>query len=735
MTDEELGKRDDDRKPRRSALSSQPGLSLFPFRYRKRRILVAIALLFVGWILLRRWQASTEEAKISFEGWKPEGPGYQRPVKKVAEEAEEPKGAPPGTPVEKQDEGSAFFYNGRIRFFRLANTLYEAAGYGQYRKNVFFMASNLQSASKLIPMACDMSQWKKNQVHFALVGRNDIPIEEIQKINGVDRKECKISWHDARPDYTEFSSDVRAESSVISAVTHIDRYLKAQAYVIDDSKQEDSFFVRGIYAQTELLRRPVVEIPSSGAERFQWLARLEASTLAEWHKPNIDILIHAPRKSAASLLRLFRSLEEADYTGLKPPRLILDLPSDIDPTVKDYISKLAWPPSARSDVLADNRPIIRHRIPDKSILPEEAALRFLESFYPNNWNSHVLLLSTQAQLSPVYFHYLKYAILEYRYSLSGHEDNTNIMGLSLEYPTSYLNGTAPFKKLGLGDMLSTEYLDQGNADAVPFLWEAPNSNGALYFGDKWAELHSFLAKRVAAQQQEGAKTKPKTKLVSENLPAWTEYCLEFMRARAYSLLYPGTTSTNSLITVHTELFQPPEEFEHPAAVSRPSPENDPDAAAVDPAHLKALSAQPFLAAPDAPGPSPPPRNAPEPAVAPGSLSLQDILPFDAALPAAPHLPHLDHLGRAYASTADAATVADAFAARFRREQGGCLDDPPQGTRRKVFPGDARDLFCDGDEDEAEFEQDETVRGQVGEGAPKADDVRAAPKDDEVIPTR
>ena len=61
-------------------------------------------------------------------------------------------------------------------------------------KNVMFVASNLKSAATLLPMACEMARQKKNDVHFAIVGREDMSIDDIREINGVDGS-CLIWMH------------------------------------------------------------------------------------------------------------------------------------------------------------------------------------------------------------------------------------------------------------------------------------------------------------------------------------------------------------------------------------------------------------------------------------------------------------------------------------------------------------------------------------------------------------
>jgi len=332
---------------------------------------------------------------------------------------------------------------------------------------------------------------------------------------------------------------------------------------------------------------------------------------------------------------------------------------------------------------------IRRRISNHRHNQEDSAIRFLELFYPTNTiNSHVLLLSSQAQLSPQYFHFVKYALLEYKYSTYGAEDNDNLMGISLELPAVLLDGKTKLEPPSTGDMHTDRYkkLHQG-AKSVPFMWQAPNSHAALLLGDKWAELHSFLGNRVVKHQQ-SAKTTSRGKLVSETLPAWTEYMLEFMRARGYSLLYPATTS-NALVTIHNELYHVPEEFS--AVLPRDGQET--------PAMPLETDA-PFLRA-DTPPQSPQTSETP---VIPDTMPLHQALPFNGDLPEIPHLPQLLYDGQQIAP-ANISTVAREYADIFRKEVGGCKI--PKGKHKKVVGGEASDLFCFGEDDDGDWVEDES----------------------------
>lgn len=88
-------------------------------------------------------------------------------------------------------------YDGPVRFMELAETLHAISGThggSTLNKNVLFAASSLRSAGSLLPLACKMGRELRSYVHFALLSRNDIKIEELRAVNGID-KSCEIIFH------------------------------------------------------------------------------------------------------------------------------------------------------------------------------------------------------------------------------------------------------------------------------------------------------------------------------------------------------------------------------------------------------------------------------------------------------------------------------------------------------------------------------------------------------------
>ncbi len=389
-----------------------------------------------------------------------------------------------------------------------------------------------------------------------------------------------------------------------------------------------------------------------------------------WTATYVDILIQAPPESSGTLVRLLKSIEDADYFGIRRPHLTIELPTDIDPPTWRYLENLVWPPLDWSGVPHASQVTLRHRIKRRTSTEHEASARLVESFYPvRTGNSHVLLLSPQVELSPLYYHYVIYNLLEYKYSAYGASTTPfpNLMGFSLELPSYHLNDTEPLKPplLGRTPLKGKEKGLPG--ERTPFLWQAPDANAALYFGDKWMEFHSFLSARL---------TKPPTsrrKVFSEKHPSWLEFLLELIRARGYTMLYPNFPAEGDAIaTVHDELYQVPEEYGQTSKTpALPAPDLDPS--------------EPITAETKKQMRSPPPNNEHNLLVS----NLMSLLPNSGDLPAVSKLPLLSYNGIEISSKVshEAATF---FAETYRREIGTC-GNIEETTPRAV--NTALDLFC------------------------------------------
>ncbi|KAI9789815.1 MAG: hypothetical protein M1816_005732 [Peltula sp. TS41687] len=656
--DEELGKRDDDHKyhPKSGLQPTWQSWIATP-RLRRRRTLFVVTLTILVFCLLRRAFKSRElnhddlfsKSSFTFSNLLPPGSGSLF------------SGKPPG----KNEDSKAClrYYNGPVEFHRLAITLHGASrtmGHLTEKSNVLFVAGNLKSIAMLVPLACEMARWRRNKVHFVLMGREDALMKDILEVNAVT-PQCDVMWHDARPNHARYSSDARLVRGVTSAWHHIQTFIHPQVVMLDSTEQEDSILVKTLQEKNQDLQIPIIGLPQDALENMMWITPLDCGSLKAWNKVDIDILIHASETSSGGLIRLLKSLERASYPSSSAPRITVELPPVIDPPTRNFLREFRAGQEKRNQI------ILRHHIRPGSRSEEDNSIRFLESFFPTNpSDSHVLILSTQAELSPLFYHYLKYALLEYKYSSYGTENRDRLLGISLELP---------YKDIGV--IAQHHKMDGVNST---FLWQEPNNKAALYFGDKWVEIHDFVRRRLDAQ--ESRKAPSVRKVFSKEQPYWMELMMELCRLRRYYMLYPHFDPENALVTIHHELSQTPEDYTDKVTSDSLARGNTTD-----------LESGTYLGASDKSESS-----------LTSQRSLLSLIPPDGDFPVLEDMPVLLHDGqRTLLRSRDSP-----WAFSFRREVGGCGER--KSKKRKELS--TADLFCldgdDGDDDDDDEDEDETL---------------------------
>lgn len=402
-----------------------------------------------------------------------------------------------------------------------------------------------------------------------------------------------------------------------------------------------------------------------------------ANHVVAWNDVDIEILVHAQTGSSGSLIRLLKSIEKADYFGSPLPGITVELPADVDVPTLRFLEDFTWPRHPRGQD-SNNKLTLRRRLQPRGMTAAEASLRTVESFFPKSTaKSHVLLLSPQAELSPSYFHYLKFTLLEFKYGSIEHLKNSLqssadvLLGISLELPSTTLDEKTPLA------ISSTS----GTTRNSLVVYDAPNSNAALYFGNRWAELHNFVSNRLAAQSKY-KKPSVRLKLVSEQSPAWLEYLVELSRNRGYGMIYPAFASDpeSALVTIHNELYHVPEEFLHK--------QDDTEAVSTDAADY------PFTADPAEPPPSTTISKA-EPLLAGKSSNMIRLLGLEdlELLPHPDTMPVFAFDGKKTTREARDSAVA-VYQNEFRVQVGGCVSKDSRWADKESLRTD--DLFCLGD---------------------------------------
>ena len=658
-------KKNDDPVAEQSGTASASGSAMLTLRGpRKKRVFLSLVAICAVYLFIKYLPTDVPPISQRYDSRY----GFLRPTAPTTpSSANDAQDAPP----RPQGVGKERYFDGPVKFYYLTSSLSGAIVMNDNARNVLFGISNIKSASNVLPVACEMAKRHRNRVHVAVFGRQDITIKAVKDIYGTSDIDCPVAWHDARPDYAAYSSDQRMEISVRAALSHLLYYLKPSAVIVNDPGHEDHYFVGAVRDASGPAGVPVIILPDPAVERIGWLSELDSASLANWDKLQFEILVHASATSSASLIRLLKSIENADYTGTAYPHLTIELPGKPDTPTLDFLSNFQWPPGS-SD--ADSKVTVRRRVCSKQLTPLEFSLRTVESFYPVHADrSHVLVLTSNAELSPSYFSYLKYLVLEYKYSTSAwaSESAASLMGISLESPSELLNGSR-------FDLVE----DARESSAPLVLWQAPSSHAALYFGDKWMEFHSFLSHRLATGTNASSSAAAGTDTISEDQPTWLAYLLELTRARAYYMLHPDVkTGSSPLVTIHTELHQSPIDLERTSTKdvvsSRPaSPDLSGDEVLTGDEEQKKMSQ-------------------PEPTIS----NTESILSLLMRAPDNPKLPQLQFL-RHFSYEAKLVTpeisreLSISFADKFSLDFGGCksLED-----RLPASAYTADDLFCNEDD--------------------------------------
>ncbi|KAJ5327268.1 hypothetical protein MYU51_017765 [Penicillium brevicompactum] len=541
--DEEMGKKDDDHRPIDARFQ--------PLRHRAfprpRRIIIALVALFIIYEFFKNMPTDLAPAVDRYDPGmaklraetlaKWTGPDHVPTISKPEMVSQAP------VPIWDQKEKG---YEGKLTFPELDRSLPQQKYYRKASSRaVLFAASDLRSVSDMLPLACRMADQPLNYVHFILMGKEGISVQDIKQVNGIKDNECPLIWHVGRPDAAPISTDSRMERSIREALHLVQMYLKPEVIISQKKVWENTFFSKGVEAHSRDSNTPHIALPAVSRD-LMWMAFLDCAALKTWNAIRIDMVVAAP-ESSGSLIRLVKSLDAADYLG-SIPSLTIELPPSVDLQLLQFLRQ----PEALSQLAG--RITLRRRIQSHHMDPAKASIQTVESFYPlQPETTHVLVLSPQAELASSFFHYLKYTALNYKHSARAKNIFPNMVGISLELPS--------FKPSTNRDsFVPPEMTTKDGENFVPsFIWQAPNSNAALYFGDVWEEFHLFLSKRLSTP---GSETASHIELISERYPAFMEYLLEMIRAKGYYLLYPSFpgTKSSSIATVHNELYQPPEEF-------------------------------------------------------------------------------------------------------------------------------------------------------------------------------
>ncbi|KDE08140.1 hypothetical protein MVLG_01621 [Microbotryum lychnidis-dioicae p1A1 Lamole] len=276
----------------------------------------------------------------------------------------------------------------------------------------------------------------------------------------------------------------------------------------------------------------IISLDKHEMQVADWIAALPLDALRHWHTPRIDISV-VTNNRPASLHRLLSSLQKAHYFGDEVP-LYLNLEQTADSVTQRLASDLDWPYGPVT---------VRHRIVLGGLMPS-----IVESWYPASNDTYGVFLEDDVEVSPMFYGWLKMAILYYRYSMAMRDRSTRLFGVSL-YQQKFFElrpeGRQPFDAHVLFESLALD-------PTLPYLSQIPCSWGAAYFPEVWREFHLYLALRLSEMAIPIAdQIVPEIR--SNKWPqSWKKYFIELIYLRGYVMLYPNYANYSSMSTNHVE---------------------------------------------------------------------------------------------------------------------------------------------------------------------------------------
>lgn len=174
-------------------------------------------------------------------------------------------------------------------------------------RNVLFAAESLEAASKLAGIACEMANFRKNNVHFAFVGRAEMDIELFKELNGITHEVggCKVIFHDARAEFANRMTEDRLKIAIRTGFRHLHNFIHPQMVLLSVDHEEE-WFIEIAQKITKQLQMQTIELPENAANDLRWITRLDSGSVGGIY---ISYMIY---QAMLHLLRSFQKKTVAD---------------------------------------------------------------------------------------------------------------------------------------------------------------------------------------------------------------------------------------------------------------------------------------------------------------------------------------------------------------------------------------------------------------------------------------
>ncbi|KAJ6403309.1 hypothetical protein OIU84_015258 [Salix udensis] len=270
----------------------------------------------------------------------------------------------------------------------------------------------------------------------------------------------------------------------------------------------------------------MVLLPRPSISKVLWMADLRSTALPNWNKMRVSVNIITQNR-APSLTRLLESLSNAYYLGDETP-ISFNIDSKVDEETVRLVNSFDWPHGPKA---------IRRRIIQGGLIRAVS-----ESWYPSSDDDYGLLLEDDTEVSPLYYLWIKYALLAYHYDPQ--VSLPELSSISLYTPRL----VEVVKERPVWN--ATEFF-KGIHPNTPYLHQLPCSWGAVFFPKQWREFYVYMNMRFTEDAKANPVQIPKSRTNGWQA-SWKKFLIDMMYLRGYVSLYPNFPNQASFSTNHME---------------------------------------------------------------------------------------------------------------------------------------------------------------------------------------
>ncbi|KAF7722611.1 hypothetical protein EC973_002924 [Apophysomyces ossiformis] len=386
---------------------------------------------------------------------------------------------------------------------------------------LLFFADGYEQALALHPLICRFSY----RVHVVVTGtRRGLAGQRLEQV--FKQTNCSDAIvHDID---IKDGDEPAAVISVISSVTRLIHAVEPKALV---HIAKDNPVISSLKVVAKTWDVSTIGLPVDDIRHALWISELSPDTLQHWNTMDLNLVVITDRRPHA-LARLLQSLSRSHLLGDKVD-LTIRMEQSADSATRSLVNNFAWSHGTKE---------VRHRIKKGGLMPA-----IVESWYPKSKHDYAVILEDDVEVSPFFYTWAKYSILQYRYS--GNVNASRLMyGVSMYAPRNLELLPQGRRPWSAEKALSSRYPPH-----MPYVSQVPCSWGAVYFPEHWREFHAYLTVRLEDEKTEHQLniTVPRSRSVRWK-KSWKKYFIELVYLRAYVMLYPNFQRFESFSTNHLE---------------------------------------------------------------------------------------------------------------------------------------------------------------------------------------